>query len=147
MPDSSLPVRKQYEVTRVAAVVDAAGAVSRSVATSITLPRKPAGRVSERALMEFAKSLAVPAIDGALALGVAEGANSTKAPGPRVKIEIHGKVVAPASEVTTRAAILGFALGDGSVTLHDKVIVPPSPTGDPRLAQRRSDLPPDTPGK
>lgn len=145
MPDPSLPVRKQYEITRVVAVIDANGTIPRSVATSITLPQRPQGNVGERDLLNFLKSLVVPAADGVRALRVAErqpGAKAKKNPANiRVKIEVKGKVVAPASEVTQTAATLGWAQGDGSVTAHGKLIVQATPSGDPRMARRRTDLP------
>lgn len=145
MPDPSLPVRKHYVITSVVIVIDANGTVPQSVATSITLPAIPQGRVGERALLDYLKSLAVPATDGARALRVAESkprAQPKQAPpARRVKIEVSGKVIAPASHVTSDASVLGWTLGDGSVTAHGRLVVQPSPTGDPRLARRRPDLP------
>lgn len=147
MPDPGLPVRKQYVITRVTAVINANGSVPTSVATSITLPPTPEGRVGERDLLNFLKSLVVPATDGVRALRVAEsqpGAQPKQAPAAvRVKIQVSGQVVAPKSQATPGANVLGWALGDGSVTAHGRLVVQPSPTGDPRMARRRPGLPPE----
>ncbi len=147
MPDAGLPVRKQYVITRVVAVIDATGSIPMSVATSITLPSRPTGRLGERQLLNFLKSLVVPAADGVRALSAAEAQSrapqKTKPASGRVKIEVRGKVVTPASEATRTPIVLGWALGDGSVTAHGRLVVPATPTGDPRMAQRRSDLPPE----
>lgn len=148
MPEASLPVRRQYVISQVTVSVRSTDLLAAAVKKRVTVPPHPTGRVGDRELIQYVRSLIAASTAGAQALSTAEAQARRQVPKAepaateRVKIVVRGKVVAPPRSASNEEVILGVALGDGSSTVHGRPITPPTPTQPEKLARRRDDLPP-----
>lgn len=149
MPDTGLPVRKQYRITRVTVTVQSTELLAARVKREMSVPDHPTAKVGERELAQYVRSLTAASSEGARALDAAEQQSKRKvtsgqlAANDRVKITVYGKVVAPSRAASSDEVVLGVAKGDGSCAVQGRQVTPPTPTNPERMARRRPDLPPE----